>query len=162
MRNQHRIHKYKQLFFLILVKFHQQQLSLMIILLEFILLPKNLVSIQFMYHALINLLKVFIYLLIKKALRFLSIGSPFPIRVERPRVVQISGECFPRLRLDDLGLFRIHCHGQRGAIQAKIFSKINFLSLNNKPLFTLKIFRRVIGMILDKQFHFNYMIHMNI
>ncbi|UJR31815.1 hypothetical protein I4U23_019292 [Adineta vaga] len=49
-------------------------------------------------------------------------GSPFSIRVERPRVVQISGECFPRLRLNDLGLFRIHCHGQRGSIQAKIFN----------------------------------------
>ncbi|CAM4758481.1 unnamed protein product [Rotaria magnacalcarata] len=49
-------------------------------------------------------------------------GSPFSIRVERPRVVQISGECFHRLRLNDLGLFRIHCHGQRGPIQAKIFN----------------------------------------
>ncbi|CAF3716192.1 unnamed protein product [Rotaria sordida] len=49
-------------------------------------------------------------------------GSPFSIRVERPRSIQISGECFHRLRLNDLGLFRIHCHGQRGLIQAKIFN----------------------------------------
>lgn len=57
-----------------------------------------------------------------------SIGSPFSIRVERPRVIQISGECFPRLRLNDLGLFRIHCYGQRGSIQAKIFSNENSIS----------------------------------
>ncbi|CAF5140483.1 unnamed protein product, partial [Rotaria sp. Silwood1] len=49
-------------------------------------------------------------------------GSPFSIRVERPRAIQISGECFHRLRLNDLGLFRIHCHGQRGPIQTKIFN----------------------------------------
>lgn len=57
------------------------------------------------------------------------IGSPFSIRVERPRNVQITGECFHRLRLNDLGLFRIHCHGQRGLIQAKIFSKIKKLQI---------------------------------
>lgn len=28
--------------------------------------------------------------------------------------------------MNDLGLFRIHCHGQRGSIQAKVFSKSNF------------------------------------
>jgi len=42
-------------------------------------------------------------------------------------MIQISGECFPRLHLNDLGLFRVHCHGQRGPIQAKCFSKLNSL-----------------------------------
>lgn len=52
----------------------------------------------------------------------IAIGSPFSIHVERPPCVQITGECFHRLRLNDLGLFRIHCHGQRGVVQAKVFS----------------------------------------
>lgn len=42
--------------------------------------------------------------------------------MERPPTIQITGECFHRLRVNDLGLFRIHCHGQRGVIQAKVFS----------------------------------------
>ncbi|CAF3415563.1 unnamed protein product, partial [Rotaria sp. Silwood2] len=55
-------------------------------------------------------------------------GSPFPVHVHRRQIVQISGECFNRLRLNDLGIFRIHCNGQRGPIEAKIFN----LSVSNR------------------------------
>lgn len=51
------------------------------------------------------------------------LGSPFPVQVTRGQNIQVSGQCFHRLRLHDLGIFRIHCHGQRGQIDAKIFSK---------------------------------------
>ncbi|CAF1050339.1 unnamed protein product [Adineta ricciae] len=49
-------------------------------------------------------------------------GSPFSIRIERSDVVQVTGKCFHRLRLNDLGIFRIHCHGQRGSIKAKVYN----------------------------------------
>ncbi|CAF0887782.1 unnamed protein product [Adineta steineri] len=55
-------------------------------------------------------------------------GSPFSIRIERSDVVQVTGKCFHRLRLNDLGIFRIHCHGQRGLIKAKIYN----LSVGNR------------------------------
>jgi len=50
-------------------------------------------------------------------------GSPFLIHIKRPQVVEISGKCLDHLRLNDLGIFRIHCHGQQGLIKAKIFCK---------------------------------------
>ena len=51
------------------------------------------------------------------------LGSPFLLRIKRPQVVEITGKCLDRLRVNDLGIFRIHCHGQRGVIKAKIFCK---------------------------------------
>ena len=72
-----------------------------------------------------------------------QIGSPFSIRVERPRGIQISGECIHRLRLNDLGLFRVHCHGQRGVIQAKIFSTSNnFFDFSSNHCFFSRSFCR--------------------
>lgn len=53
------------------------------------------------------------------------VGSPFLIRIKRPEVVEITGKCLERLRINDLGIFRVHCHGQRGTIKAKIFCKMN-------------------------------------
>jgi hypothetical protein len=60
-------------------------------------------------------------------------GSPFLIRIKRPQVVEISGKCLDHLRLNDLGIFRIHCHGQQGSIKAKIYCK------KTKYIFLFKI-----------------------
>jgi hypothetical protein len=60
-------------------------------------------------------------------------GSPFLIRIKRPQVVEISGKCLDHLRLNDLGIFRIHCHGQQGSIKAKIYCK------KRKHIFLFKI-----------------------
>jgi hypothetical protein len=79
------------------------------------------------------------------------LGSPFSVLIERPQVIQISGKCFHHLRLNDLGIFRIHCHGQRGSIKAKIFSKNEFFfSIIKILVFLFEIFLLVIVMILDK------------
>ncbi|CAM4955218.1 unnamed protein product [Rotaria socialis] len=66
-------------------------------------------------------------------------GSPFSVHVNRQQAVQISGQCLHRLRLNDRGVFRVHCHGQRGTVEAKIFNlcvgecgqKISFQLLEN-------------------------------
>ena len=50
-------------------------------------------------------------------------GSPFLIRIKRSQMVEITGKCLERLRVHDLGIFRVHCHGQRGTVKAKIFCK---------------------------------------
>jgi hypothetical protein len=72
---------------------------------------------------------------------FCFLGSPFLIRIKRPQVVEISGKCLDRLRVNDLGIFRIHCHGQRETIKAKIFRKkkkeASFISYRNTPRFCL-------------------------
>lgn len=49
------------------------------------------------------------------------IGSPYLIRIKRSKPVEITGKCLEHLRVHDLGIFRVHCHGQRGTIKAKIF-----------------------------------------
>ena len=80
-----------------------------------------------------------IYVNIKFNLKY-SLGSPFTVRVERPQVVQISGKCFHQLRLNDLGIFRIHCNGQRGPMKAKICSKIHRLLSFKCNYFSCQIF----------------------
>ncbi|CAF3681830.1 unnamed protein product [Rotaria sp. Silwood1] len=49
-------------------------------------------------------------------------GSPFSVHVHGQQVVQITGKCFHRLRVNNLGIFRIHCNEQRESIEAKIFN----------------------------------------
>lgn len=42
-------------------------------------------------------------------------------------MIEITGKCLDRLRVNDLGIFRIHCHGEQGMIKAKILN----LSIDN-------------------------------
>ncbi|CAF0927406.1 unnamed protein product, partial [Didymodactylos carnosus] len=44
------------------------------------------------------------------------------MQVDWPKVAQVSGECFNRLRLGELGVFIVHCNGQKGVVKAKAFS----------------------------------------
>jgi len=52
-------------------------------------------------------------------------GSPFVVRIKRRHTVEISGKCLNYLRINDLGVFRVHCHGQQGDVKANIFRKMN-------------------------------------
>ena len=130
---------------------------------EFIFFHKNLDIIPFMFPVRINRSKVIHRRNIaSNANLSLGIGSPFAIHVERPPSIQITGECFHRLRLNDLGLFRIHCHGQRGAIQAKIISNLILFFLFFFFHFSVaQISPLLIDSISAKRSPFNYKIPTN-